>query len=121
MPFLRALVVQKIPGVKHKYKELVKEYLFKKIEASNGGPSDFCHFLVSLEKEELIDVFEQYKLLPNIKESEKFHVLDDFIGDLQFLYSDVINFSLSDLAKILLVESEQSPFLNIVKTRTHVL
>lgn len=119
LAFLRALVIQKIPEVKHRFKELVKDHLFHKIKALNGGPSYFCHFLAALEKEELIDVFEQYKLLPETKESDKFHVLDDFMGDLQFLYSGSINFGLPEVAKILLVKSEQRPFLDIVKASNY--
>lgn len=112
--FTRALAVQKIPDMKHNYKELVKEKLLKKIKDSNDELIDFCHYLVAMEKKELIDIFEQFKLSKSANESEKFRVLDILMQELQFDYSGVINFKMSEVAKILLVKSEQTPFLDIV-------
>ena len=116
LPLLRAMVVMEIPDVQNDYKKIVKETLIRKYKASEGVLIGLCHYLVALEKKELIDVFEQFRRLKNFTEGEKFRVLDILMHGLQFDYGGVINFRLSDVAKILLVDNEQNPFLDIVNT-----
>lgn len=116
LPFLRAMVMQKIPSVKKDYKNLVRENLFKKINASDKELINFCHYLVALKKKDLINVFEQLRQLKDTTEEQKFRLLDILIRELQFDYGGVIRFNLSDIAKVLLVENEQNYFLEIANS-----
>ena len=74
---------------------------------------------IYLEREDLINLIEiiRSRESEGYSENERFEVLDILMDELQF--SESGEFSFSEVAKILLVENEQEPFLDIVDTSNY--
>ncbi len=117
LPFLRTLSFEKIPDVDHHYKKVVKNKLLT--ENYKEKVKVLKHIDI-LDVTELLSILGQLKLKKAKKgnESKRFRVLSSLMYEIQNGCGGT-NFSMLEVSRTLLVENEQTHFLDIINSSNY--